>query len=66
VIEPGAALDGVQVVANFPGRADQVHVLGRTTSTAIGRAPSLEEVVLGYLAEARSLARPDVDREVAA
>ena len=38
---------------SFPGRADQVHILGRTRSVAVGRAPSLEEVVLGYLAEAR-------------
>jgi ABC-2 type transport system ATP-binding protein len=66
VIDPGADLDGVQVVAGFPGRADQVHILGRTTSAKVGRAPTLEEVVLGYLAEARTLARSDVDREAAA
>jgi ABC-2 type transport system ATP-binding protein len=66
VIDAGADLDGVQVVASFPGRADQMHVLGRTTSAGVGRPPTLEEVVLGYLAEARSLARADVDREVAA
>jgi ABC-2 type transport system ATP-binding protein len=56
VIDPGAELDGVDVVAEFPGRADQLHILGRTTSVAIGRAPTLEEVVLGYLAEARDQA----------
>ena len=56
VIDIGAALDGVDVVARFPGRAEQVHILGRTQSTAIGRAPTLEEVVLGYLAEARDQA----------
>jgi ABC-2 type transport system ATP-binding protein len=66
VIDPGADLDGVHVVASFPGRADQVHILGRTTSAGVGRAPTLEEVVLGYLAEARSLATADLDREVAA
>jgi hypothetical protein len=43
-----------------------VHILGRTTSAKVGRAPTLEEVVLGYLAEARTLARSDVDREAAA
>ena len=53
VIDTDAELDGVEVIASFPGRADQVHILGRTRSTAIGRAPTLEEVVLGYLAEAR-------------
>ena len=66
VVESGAELDGVEVVGSFPGRADQVHVLGRSRSTAIGRAPSLEEVVLGYLAEARSLARRGADGEAAA
>jgi ABC-2 type transport system ATP-binding protein len=66
VIDPGVELDGVQVVATFPGRADQVHILGRTSSTLIGRAPTLEEVVLGYLAEARALAKADADREAVA
>ena len=56
VIDPGAELDGVDVVAEFPGRADQLHILGRTASVVIGRAPTLEEVVLGYLAEARDQA----------
>lgn len=66
VIDPGSELDGVHVVANFPGRADKVHILGRTTSTGIGRAPTLEEVVLGYLAEARSMARAETGSEAAA
>ena len=66
VVEGGPELDGVDVVGTFPGRADQVHILGRSRSTTIGRAPSLEEVVLGYLAEARSLARRDADGEAAA
>jgi ABC-2 type transport system ATP-binding protein len=56
VIDTDAELDGVEVVARFPGRADQVHILTRTGSVSIGRAPSLEEVVLGYLAEARDQA----------
>ena len=56
VIDTEAAPDGVEVVARFPGRADQVHSLARTASAAVGRAPSLEEVVLGYLAEARDQA----------
>lgn len=56
VMETDAELDGVELVARFPGRGDQVHILGRTGSAAIGRAPALEEVVLGYLAEARAQA----------
>jgi ABC-2 type transport system ATP-binding protein len=53
VVEPGTALDVVDVVARFPGRGDQLHILARTPSQTIGRTPTLEEVVLGYLAEAR-------------
>jgi len=56
VIDTDAELDGVEVVARFPGRADQVHILARAGSAARGRSPSLEEVVLGYLAEARDQA----------
>jgi ABC-2 type transport system ATP-binding protein len=67
VIDIRAVLDGVDVVARFPGRADQVHILGRTGSLTIGRAPTLEEVVLGYLAEARdqaAAARKEEARDV--
>jgi ABC-2 type transport system ATP-binding protein len=63
VIDIGAELDGVDVVARFPGRADQVHILGRTRSATIGRTPTLEEVVLGYLAEARDQANAARDGE---
>jgi ABC-2 type transport system ATP-binding protein len=63
VIDASADLDGVEVVARFPGRADQVHILGRTRSAAIGRAPTLEEVVLGYLAEARDQGNAAVGQE---
>ena len=63
VIDPGAELDGVAVVASFPGRADQLHILGRTASETIGRPPTLEEVVLGYLAEARDQAAETRNRE---
>jgi ABC-2 type transport system ATP-binding protein len=58
VFEDGVPLDGVDVVGKFPGRVDRVHVLVRTTSSAVGRAPTLEEVVLGYLASSRGAARP--------
>jgi ABC-2 type transport system ATP-binding protein len=63
VIDIDGELDGVEVVARFPGRAEQVHILGRTRSLTIGRTPTLEEVVLGYLAEARdhATAAPNAD-----
>jgi ABC-2 type transport system ATP-binding protein len=64
VIDTDAELDGVEVVARFPGRGDQVHILGVTRSAAIGRAPTLEEVVLGYLAEARDHASAATNEEV--
>ena len=57
VFDDGANLDGVDVVARFPGRADQQHLLVRTSSQAVGRAPTLEEVVLGYLASSRDASR---------
>jgi ABC-2 type transport system ATP-binding protein len=66
VIDTRAELDGVEVVASFPGRADQVHILGRTRSAAIGRAPTLEEVVLGYLAEARDQTSAAAQEETSA
>ena len=56
VVDTDSELDGVEVVARFPGRGDQLHILTRTGPASIGRAPSLEEVVLGYLAEARDQA----------
>jgi ABC-2 type transport system ATP-binding protein len=65
VVQPDVELDGAEVVASFPGRGEQTHILARTESTAIGRPPALEEVVLGYLAEARTLARREADPEVA-
>ncbi len=66
VVEPGAELGDAEMVAVFPGRGDQVHILAKTQATTIGRAPALEEVVLGYLAEARSLARAATGDEAAA
>jgi ABC-2 type transport system ATP-binding protein len=55
VLDDGGEPDGIEVIASFPGRADQVHILAKA-SAGIGRPPTLEEVVLGYLAEARDQA----------
>jgi ABC-2 type transport system ATP-binding protein len=56
VLDDGAPLDGLDVVAPFPGQGDARHVLIRTADPAIGRAGSLEEVVIGYLALGRRAA----------
>ena len=53
VLENGANADGLDVVATFPGRRGARHVLVRSDDPAIGRAGSLEEVVVGYLALGR-------------
>jgi len=53
VLEDGANADGLDVVATFPGRRGARHVLVRSEDPAIGRAGSLEEVVVGYLALGR-------------
>lgn len=57
VIEPGDPRSGLDVIAPFPGRADDEHLLVRSTNEHVGRAPNVEEVVLGYLAASRSKAR---------
>jgi ABC-2 type transport system ATP-binding protein len=53
VLDDGTALDGLDVVARFPGQGDARHVLIRTPEREVGRAGSLEEVVIGYLALGR-------------
>jgi len=54
VVDVESDLDGAEVVSAFPGRGDVVHWLVRRASAELGRAATLEEVVLGYLAAARS------------
>jgi ABC-2 type transport system ATP-binding protein len=56
VVEDPAALDGLDKVSAYPGRSGE-HVLIVRPTREIGRAPALEEVVLGYLASARADAR---------
>jgi ABC-2 type transport system ATP-binding protein len=53
VLDDGADTEGLDVVARFPGRGRARHVLIRSTDGAIGRAGTLEEVVVGYLALGR-------------
>jgi ABC-2 type transport system ATP-binding protein len=53
VLDDGANLDGLDVVARFPGRGRARHVLIRTSDTKVGRAGTLEEVVVGYLSLGR-------------
>ena len=50
VLDDGAAVDGLDVVARFPGQGNARHLLVRSTNPAVGRPGSLEEVVIGYLA----------------
>lgn len=44
------------LIGRFPGARDAMHSLVRTGDSSVGRAPSLEEVILGYLVAARSQA----------
>lgn len=44
---------GLDVVARFPGQGDATHVLVRSADPTIGRAGSLEDVVIGYFALGR-------------
>jgi ABC-2 type transport system ATP-binding protein len=60
VIDPGRDVDRAEVVGQFPGRADTLHTLVRTSTTGVGRVPTLEEVVLGYLASSRAQGRDEV------
>jgi ABC-2 type transport system ATP-binding protein len=56
VLDDGASLDGLDVVAPFPGQGRARHVLIRTTDASVGRPGTLEEVVMGYLALGRRAA----------
>jgi ABC-2 type transport system ATP-binding protein len=56
VLEDGASVDGLDVVARFPGQGNTRHYLVRTDDASVGRAGSLEEVVIGYLALGRRAA----------
>jgi ABC-2 type transport system ATP-binding protein len=56
VLDEGASLDGLDVIAPFPGQGRARHVLIRTSDVSIGRAGTLEEVVMGYLAQGRRAA----------
>ncbi|HUQ42796.1 MAG TPA: ABC transporter ATP-binding protein [Candidatus Limnocylindria bacterium] len=50
VLDDGAPVDGLDVVARFPGQGNARHLLVRSSDPAVGRPGSLEEVVIGYLA----------------
>ena len=56
ILDDGAPVDGLDVVAKFPGPGNARHLLVRSIDTNIGRAGSLEEVVIGYLALGRRAA----------
>lgn len=53
VVDEGIDGSALDVVSPFPGDRKQRLVLVRTDDPAIGRAPSLEEVIVGYLALGR-------------
>ena len=59
VVDIESDLNGAEVVSPFPGRGDVVHWLVRRGSAELGRAATLEEVVLGYLAAARTAQAAD-------
>jgi ABC-2 type transport system ATP-binding protein len=56
VLDDPATADAAEVVSRFPGKTGD-HVLVHSAGSGAGRTPALEEVVLGYLASARSRAR---------
>lgn len=56
VLEDPDAFSEGEPVSRYPGKFGD-HLLLRTDDAATGRAPILEEVVLGYLASARTIAR---------
>jgi ABC-2 type transport system ATP-binding protein len=53
VLDDGAAVDDGLIVGRFPGRREERHVLVRSSEATLGRAGTLEEVVMGYLAAGR-------------
>jgi ABC-2 type transport system ATP-binding protein len=50
------SLDGGReaLIGRFPGARNEMHSLVRSSDPSVGRAPSLEEVILGYLVAARA------------
>jgi ABC-2 type transport system ATP-binding protein len=54
VLDDGDVPQGAEIVGRFPGRRDEQHVLVRSSEASVGRAGSLEEVVMGYLAAGRA------------
>jgi len=56
VLDDGKSLDGLDVVAPFPGKGRARQVLIRTSDVSVGRPGTLEEVVMGYLALGRRAA----------
>jgi ABC-2 type transport system ATP-binding protein len=54
VVDEQSALAGGDLVSQFPGRGETQHWLIRRSPHELGRAASLEEVVLGYLAAGRA------------
>jgi len=54
VVDVETGLDGAALVGRFPGRGEDLHWLVRRAGTEVGRAATLEEVVLGYLAASRT------------
>ncbi|HEY4227380.1 MAG TPA: ABC transporter ATP-binding protein [Candidatus Limnocylindrales bacterium] len=59
VLDDGAVPQGADIVGRFPGRRDEQHVLVRSADTSTGRAGTLEEVVMGYLAAGREVTTTD-------
>ena len=59
VIDSETDLGGADVIGRFPGRGDVMHWLIRRGQAQPGRAATLEEVVLGYLAAGRSSNRAE-------
>jgi ABC-2 type transport system ATP-binding protein len=66
VVDAEADLSGTDIVSRFPGRGDVEHWLVRRATDGVGRAASLEEVVLGYLAVGRAANRTAQRSTVAA
>jgi ABC-2 type transport system ATP-binding protein len=57
VQQPGSTMTDMDVVAQFPGHGDAWHVLVRSSDASVGRAASLEDVVIGYFALGRGTTR---------
>ena len=62
VLDDGDIPHSAEVIGRFPGRRDEQLVLVRSSEDSVGRAGTLEEVVMGYLAAGRSGAPGDWSR----